>query len=622
MQFRNKVEVAVEPLIRELHKEIASLPTLDVLNDYQCRLHLSQLMKDKLPDGFWAKTRYIWKLLLSRAFSEAGDRESLETSTRIDELVEKIFELYSFGAVYEPGHAVGSEPEFLARLGLARGVREIDILGFPEQFRNWAIARLSPFDEGYFLPVFGLRFEQILAWLEALIQNKEEQLNRWVNDMAAISRDIHPIQQGLDIGAIDVDTARRRAADLRIVKRLESNGRDGDLINIVTMGDLRRGISETSLERILKHLSIGPGEINSDFTFPHDKNPLEQKVFVSLPDQRLFFLDPSSAYRIAARHFENEMLADGKLRDRYLRNRDQVTESVVAESIRVVLPEADIYSNYYLERGSHEKDILVFARESDTLILIECKNSRIRTFRGTSDDLLKFERDFKNSVQFGYDQAHEAKLRILENEDTTFLDEKGRSYFSLKRSEIRRIYTICVAPTPRGLFGTDLSYELKKGAGEPFPLALGLFDFQTICKHFNGAQFLEYLNARERLHGQARTGDELNYAGYFLKFGHLNFPEGMFLADDFSGIFDRKWYREKGIHIEEPPDTPVTTSMIRKGNRVFIEHSTGRKETIRVPPWIMAKTPGKSLIKMKGSQRNRPCPCGSGLKLKHCCGVD
>ena len=123
------------------------------------------------------------------------------------------------------------------------------------------------------------------------------------------------------------------------------------------------------------------------------------------------------------------------------------------------------------------------------------------------------------------------------------------------------------------------------------------------------------------MHGVATTGDELNFAGYFLKFGHLNLQKGEFLTDDFSSFFDRKWYRERGIDLEEPPDKPVSTSMQRKGNRIYVEHSGGKKEVIRLPDWAVARTVGKSPIRMRGSDRNKPCPCGSGLKVKRCCGV-
>jgi SEC-C motif len=132
---------------------------------------------------------------------------------------------------------------------------------------------------------------------------------------------------------------------------------------------------------------------------------------------------------------------------------------------------------------------------------------------------------------------------------------------------------------------------------------------------------VKYLEARERLHGNATTGDELNYAGYFLKFDHLNFECKTFVADDFSSIFDRKWYREHGVEVEEPAGGPVLTSMTHKGNRVDVQYASGQRERIQLPDWVIERTAGRSPIKMKGSDRNKPCPCKSGRKLKHCCGV-
>lgn len=171
------------------------------------------------------------------------------------------------------------------------------------------------------------------------------------------------------------------------------------------------------------------------------------------------------------------------------------------------------------------------------------------------------------------------------------------------------MFIVCITQTTRGPFGTNLSYELEKESDEPFPLSMGLFDFQTICSYFSAGQLIEYLKSRELLHGNATTGDELNFAGYFLKFGHLNLRKGEFLTDDFSSFFDRKWYREKGINVEEPPDQPASMSMTRKGNRVFFEYGNGQKDVVRLPPWVIERTIGKSPITMKGSTRNKPCPC-------------
>lgn len=620
VQFREKIETATLPLIDELRRRLAALPTVAVLNHYQLQHHLSQFDKTKFPDGFWAKWRYIWALRLSSGFSECADPAASEPEFKqVNELVEKIFDLYSFGALYEPGSSPGNEKEYLTRLGLALKVREPDALSFPEQAKSWALARFRPFSDSYFLPTFGLRFEEIFQWTDDLTCLLEARLNRWTEDMVSIFKDLKSVQESFVRGTLDIEGARERGEQLQIAERLERNGRDSDTLHVLSKAEVQQNAPKISMNVLIHRLAIKPGDVGADLVFPHQENPLEYKTFVILPNENLYFLDPSSAHRILAKTFEREILDNGKLRDRYLKNRGGATESLVEESARRVFPKAVVYSNYYLRKGSLEKDL--FIRDEDTLILVECKNSRLRAFRGATDDLIKFENDFENSVQYGYDQANEVKRRILEDEETTFLDSKWRTWFSVKRADIKKIFIVCVTVTPRGPFGTDLSYELKKENAEPFPLALGLFDFETICKYFDSQQFVKYLEGRQLLHGRVRTGDELNYAGYLLKFGNLDFQDHTFVTDDFSGIFDRKWYREKGMEIAEPSDRPVLTRMVRQGNRVKVGHSTGREEIIQLPPWVIERTVGKSPIKMKGSDRNKPCPCGSGLKLKRCCGV-
>jgi hypothetical protein len=619
MEFRNKIEAVLTPLVRELREKLALLPTIDVLNYYQLRIDAVQTDKSSVPDGFIFKWRYLWALLLSLPFSEMDGYFEPEMK-QLDHLIERVFQTYEFGAVNEPGRFKGSEKEFLTRLGLALRVREPDLLAFPEQIQSWASARLQPFDDSYFVPVFGLHFEEIIAWISRLIAITESRLNACVQDLVSIRKDATKIQAEFIQGGLDFEAARYRAKELKLEERLDANARLGESIHILSTEDARCGIPERALQALLEQFALPIGAIESEYKFPHDENPLEHKTFIVLPDGRLYFLDPANVSRIVAKTLEREILADERLRTRYLRNRDRATERWVTECVKRVFSGAAIYPNYYLEKGAHEKDLLV--RYKDTLVLIECKNAKIRAFRGAAADLLKFERDFENSVQFGYEQALEVKSRILGAEETQFFDEKGRPYFSIKRSEIKRLYLVCVTIVPRGPFGTDLSYQLKKPEKEPYPLALNLLDFDTICKHLSKPeQFIQYLQSRERLHGRVRTGDELNYAGYFLRFGHLDFEDETLVTDEFSGVFDRAWFKEKGVHVDEPKNPPVVTKIIRQGNRMSIQQPTGRKETIKVPPEWIERATGRPAIQMKGSQRNRPCPCGSGRKLKNCHGT-
>jgi len=619
MDFKEKMETVLAPHIVELRKKLASLPTTAILNHYQLQIDAVQTDTKNVPDGFMSKWRYLWAIALSGDFKD-GSVDSDAVFGPIDELLEKIFDTYALGAVYEPGRVRGSEKEFLARMGLAIKVREPDVLGYPEQFEEWGRRRLEPFNETYFAANYGIPYGKILKWMRAGIEICQDRLNARAQELVSIARDVRPIAEDFGSGDLNPAEARRKADELQLGERLEKNATKMEQVHILSRDDLARGVAPDVLKKLLARFAVRPGELDSEFTFPHDESPLEDKLFVSLPDGSFYFLDPASAFRIAVKTFEKDIIATPSLRDKYLRNRDRSAEQWVTENLRNVLPTAEFFPNYFLAKGVHEKDLLI--RFGDTLLLVECKNSKIRSFAGTAADLMKFERDFESSVQYGFEQALEVKKRICDAEESVFVDKKGRRFFSVKRTEVRKIYILCVTTTTRGPFGTDLSYQLEKPADEPFPLALNLFDLNTICKNFGSAeQFLGFLEARQSMHGRVSTGDELNFAGYYLKYGNLDISEKTQLTDEFSGIFDRAWYREKGIDVEEPRGRPTSTSMVRSGNRVVVQRSGSRAESIRVPPAIVQRATGKPVIRMKGADRNKPCPCGSGRKLKHCHGA-
>ena len=174
-----------------------------VLNYYQLRIDAVQPDKVGVPDGFIFKWRYVWAILLAGPFSEKAESTDQEFGP-IDELVEQIFDVYSIGAVHEPGRVPGSEEEFLTRLGIGLKVREPDVLGFPEQIGRWASARLKPFDDSYFVPRFGMRFEEIAAWVDRLVGIVEAKLNIVARDLGPILADTRGLQEELARGETDI----------------------------------------------------------------------------------------------------------------------------------------------------------------------------------------------------------------------------------------------------------------------------------------------------------------------------------------------------------------------------------------------------------------------------------
>jgi hypothetical protein len=611
MDFREKIEFATAPLVKQLKDALGRADGTDILVAYQMSIDLAQEKASHLPDGFIMKWRYMWALMLASPLVERkeGDWDKQE----IDALIENIFDVYNTGAVREPGKDPKSEKEFLTRLGLAIRVREPDVLAFPEQIRDWALTRFEPFNDQYFLPSFGLRAEEIFAWVGRLLEGVQTRLNALLDETIQLVSDLR--------NAPNASGAQKDLETGKLSERLRVNAKNMEMAHTLSATEMQNGISESSASSLSAVFGISFGEVPATFVYPHDENPLEYKMFVHVGAGRSFFLDPASSYRIMAKTFEQAILKDEGLRERYLRVRDQATEQFVCGAIQRSFPNADVHANYYAEKGSFEKDI--FVRQGESIILIECKNSRVRQFKGRPGDLLKFEEDFENSIQYSYNQALDAKRRILAVEECFFYDSNGSQFFSVRRAEIKNVLIVCVAATPRGPLGTDMSYLLDKANDEPFPLAISRLDLETLLKHIPSFEgFVDYLLGREKLHGRVRTGDELNYAGYFLTYGNLDFRDGAMLGEEYSALFDRAWFREKGLDVKEPPVTPPQwTSINRSGDVITIEHPTGRKEVIRLASDRITPPATKLKFKMKGSDRNIPCPCGSGLKFKRCHGL-
>lgn len=394
MEFKEKVETVIAPLVGELRQRLAHLPTSRVLNHYQLLINSVQTDKSEVPDGFIFKWRYLWMLLLSNPYVDKEGEFEPEFK-KIDHLIEEIFQTYGLGAIYEPGRSIGSEKEFLTRLGLAIKVREPDTLAFPEQIREWASKRLQPFNDSFFVPTFGMRFEEIMGWIGRLVSITESRLNASVREFTAIVADIKSMQAGLTRKEFNLVTVRTKADELRIGERLKINSEQMERIHIFSAEELLEGVPSAKLQTLIRQFGIRPGEITTGCVYPHDENPLEYKLLVAFPSGGYYFLDPANAYRIAAKTFERELLAEGHFRERYLKNRDRETEQWVAKRMKNVFSDTSVFSNYYLERGTHEKDVLV--HHEDCAVLIECKNTRVRTFKGTAGDLLKFEKDFGES---------------------------------------------------------------------------------------------------------------------------------------------------------------------------------------------------------------------------------
>lgn len=178
-----------------------------------------------------------------------------------------------------------------------------------------------------------------------------------------------------------------------------------------------------------------------------------------------------------------------------------------------------------------------------------------------------------------------------------------------------------------GNLATNLSALLDKDPDDSYPLAISLFDLDLLVTRLNTPErFLDYIRQRSALHGLVYGGDELDFAGYYLKYGnldlseHLRGREGMImLGGDFSRIFDEDWYKGHGFDVggDDKAAGPYVAVTERKGNDITVG-ARGNPQSFKT---FRIGGAQKNTLPMKGSERNAPCPCGSGKKFKKCCGA-
>lgn len=564
MDIKERTEKALVALVNQLIEIIRKHNSIQLINHYQLRIDISATEdKSSYPDAYVLKWRYLFGLILANGL-QAPDNP-IENTEQIDHLLEKIYDLYVYDAIYTSIKENRKEKEFLVRLKFATQARQPDIgLAYPEQIRSWSIQRFSDFDSDYFYPIFGVSVVKIYEWIDSLIKLYQDRLQTAITDFREISTDLKKIQRKFIKGELSAKQAKSEAKWLNLENRLSRNRAKLETVHILTMKDMENLPYSDINKEMIKLFSIDMHSINQSFRFPHEPNPIDQNFFIPLNSDSYHMLDCATLYMILSRKFENDLIQ--KFGQRYYKRRSKLLEQKVANLFCKIFDSQNIYQNYYLYPKGKEKDICILA--GNVLILIECKHAAVRPVKGRHADLLNLEKDFKDSVQYAFNQAKEVKKAILSQDETKFFDKNGKVLFSLRRNEVDDVFIICVTSAFLGTFEIDLSLLLQKDAVEPFPWAVNIFDFETICKYINTPKkFISYCRGRQKLHGRVFTGDELNYAGWFYKYGNLDI-EVTILGDDFSGVFEREWYREQGIPIAEPIGPPSILSLWRHDGKI------------------------------------------------------
>jgi len=352
------------------------------------------------------------------------------------------------------------------------------------------------------------------------------------------------------------------------------------LVHYIPIAELKLKFGDDVANEIIKIFSITREQ--RDFRYYTEQNPVEISPLWKLSDEHLFcpFLEQLLN---AIYHYLYEYFEKSSIQQQFYSNRDKQSEIKTRKIFEIFFgKEAMFYdSAYENDKASNEHDLII--KLDEVLFIVEVKASKQKEpFRDPDKAFTRIKRDFKSDrgIQKAFDQAYNLKTLINSQEKTKLYDSKGELLVELEKSTIKKVYIVCVTVEQLGMLASNLSLLLEKNENEPYPLAINLYDLETLIEGFKYKQkskvdLLTYLDEREIFHEQLFASDELEIAGSFLSYGSLsktitNKDVHMFFTPDMSSIFDQIYFEKHGITYElEQSKEPVLTDLRKEMEEIF-----------------------------------------------------
>lgn len=628
-------------LVASLKAEIRKVNPIYLMSLFNQKLiHAIQTSSSptELPDGFTQKFHYIYGLIVSQRLSSKKTlRDKTKAVEQISILAERVFEEYIKTWITRPSLDGTEDPEKVREYGagLAAFLESLyqPKLGTSEQFIEFTLERFEAFDKEFFIPEIGLTTQQVIDISLAIIEKVGDQYYECVQDYTVVMEPMINLWHQFRSNQISLEESREIAKEdprfKEIAEKLEENTLKFIDSFKVSPSDFIDLFSESVLTAYFNKFSFLPGSINQGFQYPTDFNELDLKLLIKLEDGKYYVPEVTGLPRKLPAAIENQ-LVNSSFRSRYLEHRDKLTQRKTISLLQKIFPKNSIFEEAYYGYKNpleFEADLLIFFQR--TLILCEIKAKELRNPLQTEGNINKLKSDFKASIQKAYEQALRTRNYLSSQKDAVFFNQKKQTLCSFKESDYDECLLMTVTAESFGGLACNLSFLLNKSEDDPYPLAISQFDLELLLTRLDTPEkFLDYIRQRIQLHGSVLGSDELDFAGYYLRNGNLDFTERLkessmiFLNGDFSRIFDEDWFKAHGFNIEEEnadPNSPYFSVVERHGDRITlgVEGLPETFETINLRERRPAK---RHMPKMKGRNRNTPCPCGSGKKYKKCCG--
>lgn len=541
-------------------REIASgIDTISIVGTVFTELRKNSFKGEKSELHSPAKQcSYLLGVMLSTRDPIKGNRLDKKTVEKIIKLLNSIFDVY--GLMYfqfdEDKKELGKEWDRYTKVSMPAFLHYFNtsIIASVEQIKKRIQLYITPLDN-LVEAILGLSSEKMLEFTSAIANIQQEKLNALIELSEKEGKLRHSLLEkaeleGWTIERLREETSRSEYGSLVpiFLERIDSLF-EVEISNFPTTTD------KTLLAKYINIFSIQRGEVEP-FVYITETNPAERFPLIEHKADKYLYPSINALY-IAILDRLEDSLESSIHKDKYYKLRDKTLEMEVLNTFKKYFGDKASYYHELFETPdlNIEHDCIVVTQ--NCVFIIEVKASPPTVpFRDPEKAFIRLKRQFESDrgIQKAFEQANRLRTKLVNHKELPLYDKNGEQVLFLRADQNHQVFCVCVTRDNFGPLGTNLNLLLVKDADIPYPLAINIFDLESLLngfKHlgFGESELSNYIAQRSQLHGKVFGTDELEFAGFYIKHNGfeklINLEADLVnLLSDYSDIFDEIYVAE------------------------------------------------------------------------------
>ena len=276
-----------------------------------------------------------------------------------------------------------------------------------------------------------------------------------------------------------------------------------------------KGVSQDAVDSFIEAFALEPGKVNLEFHDVGAYNAVHSHPVIRLEGDRYFL---PIFFNLAKSIYESPyywMLKDGKYRETGLRNRGGATEDIAFELLTGIFGEENVRRGVKVRnRRQDVTDIDVLAVAGNKAVIVQAKSKKL-TMASRGGDGESLKGDFQEAVQDAYEQALLSRKAVLEAGN--FLTTGEERLVPLNET-IDEAYLICLTGDHYPAVTTQVESYLRKEEGDPYPLAMSIFDLDIVAFYLEDPfDLLYYLRQRSTHAAHFKSDSEMALLAFHLR---------------------------------------------------------------------------------------------------------